>query len=408
MHPPSDRGDRPDRPSSRRSSESPASPHVTLSVRTGIALLNGGLALLIVLALALNADALLHVLPRALSAVTVLLALALVRRLIASFPRHWARQGVAVDDTGIVVFREPMWWARGERTDIAWEDLHHFDTHEILRRNRLITLVQLHLNRADPDLGLPDWARLVMPGESAWSLTASVRPVLVIDLSWEDAHEMLLGRLKRARPDLAREEVAERALRDHEERIRSAPTPPAHIPTTLLDPRRPMIGRWAIGATLLTPPWLAWGFMIHRFVQAPSWDPVSLLIVFSVLLLLGSAWSIRAAPGHFTRQSVRIDASGVTFTQHSLLWLDDRAAHLPWEKVHMVGLGQADVRNDRFLRVVVHRTAELSALPTWCRFDDATDADDPHALITIALPKRTHALLCHALREARPDLMVTV
>lgn len=347
--------------------------------------------------------------------------------LIVSLPRYWTRQGVHLDHHGISTYRERMWWFHGDRSHVGWQDVHHIDSHRTKSGKRYITLIEIHLHRVDHELRLPSWARLLMAGEHKWGFSASSRPVLVFNLNKIGSPAQLLQHLRDTRFDLFREQVAERAVHEHDARQRQAwqaeqqghaprrSSYAAHAPTEWINMRPRRIGVWAIGAVILLYFWVTLAGLVYM-LAVEGFDGGSLggLVALVLVTVPFSMWSLRAMPRCFAHQGVAVDGSGITLVQDPFLWFEGRTAHLPWEGVRMVREDRAGSGSERVLKVFLHHPDALSVVPNWCAFtnrainEPPASAHEPLTLVTVKVPPKQRIRLTRATAAARPDLVVTV
>ncbi|GAA1456467.1 hypothetical protein NE857_33225 [Nocardiopsis exhalans] len=373
-------------------------------------------------------DGLTTLLPMAMPGVIVLAALVYAWFLVVSLPHYWTRQGIQLDQYGISTYRDRMWWFRGDRSHVSWQDVHHIDSHERRRRKRpTLTLVEFHLHRTDHEMRLPVWARLLMAGESKWSFTASSRPVLLFHLENSASPRQLLRHLRQTRPDLFREQVAERAVREHDARQRQAwhaeqqgyaPRRSAYstnAPTEWVNLRPRRLGAWAIGAAILLYFWVIMaGFLSMLFTEGAVGESIGGFVVMPLVTIPLSIWSLRAMPRCFTHQGVSVDGAGITLVQDPFLWFEGRTAHLPWSGIRMIREDRVGSGSERLMKVFMHHPDALSAVPTWCEFNNRAineppaSAHEPLTLAVVKTPPKHRIRLLRAAAAARPDLVVTV
>lgn len=347
--------------------------------------------------------------------------------LIVSLPRYWTRQGVQLDHHGISTYRERMWWFRGDRSHVGWQNVHHIDSHQAKSGKRYITIIEIHLYRVDHEMRVPSWARLLMAGERKWGFNASSRPVLVFNLDRIGSPRGLLEHLRRTRSDLFREQVADRAVREHDARRRQAwqaeqqgygprrPAYSAHTPTDWVNMRPRRIGVWAVGAVVLLYFWVILTGMVYTLtVEGFDPDGLGAMVVVSLIAVPFSTWSLRTMPRCFAHQGMSVDGSGITLVQDPLLWFEGRTAHLPWEGIRMIREDKAGTGSERVLKVFLHHPDALSVVPNWCVFNNrAVDeppagAHEPLTLVIVKVPPKHRIRLARAAAAARPDLVVAL
>lgn len=365
--------------------------------------------------------------PLAVPGAAGLAALVYAWFLIVNLPRYWTRQGVHLDHHGVSTYRERMWWFHGDRSHVGWQDVHHIDSHRTKRGKRYITLIEIHLYRVDHELRLPSWARLLMAGEHKWGFSASSRPVLVFNLDKIGSPGQLLQHLRRTRADLFREQVAERAVREHDVRQRQAwhaeqqgyaprrSSYAAHAPTDWINMRPRRIGVWSVGAVILLYFWVILVGLVY-VLAVEGFDGDNLGGLIALVLVTGpfSTWSLRAMPRCFAHQGVSVDGSGITLVQDPFLWFEGRTTHLPWEGVRMIREDRPGSGSERVFKVFLHHPDALTVVPNWCVFNNRTVSEppasphEPLTLVTVKVPPKQRVRLTRAAAAARPDLVVTV
>ncbi|GAB3706657.1 hypothetical protein [Nocardiopsis oceani] len=369
--------------------------------------------------------------------------------MIATVPRHWAKQGVRVDGDGIQLFRERKWWLDGTSARVSWDDIHHIDSSstkssfDLTRKNR-VSVVEIHLHRTDQDLRLPAWSRLLAEGERGWGVTAAYRSALVLNMNGIGHRYSLLEHLRRTVPDLSRGRGVERAVRaqealqapgvrqrqedsrgqgarpqsahprDHGRGHGTGRPPraahPARTTTEWISLRLNRIGAWAIGAAMLLGSWVL--IVLGVRVALTGHVPFAVAVFFLALVTVPlSFWSLRSLPRCLVRQGIKVDGSGITLVQEPFLWCARRTAHLPWTEVRVVQ-GEKLGENSRLVYVFMHHPDALSTAPTWCVLNNRADhkapanTDDPLTLIVVRAPDRALIQFSKAAHAARPDLVV--
>ena len=369
--------------------------------------------------------------------------------MIATVPRHWAKQGVRVDGDGIQLFRERKWWLDGTSARVGWHGIHHIDSSStksspsLTRRDR-VSVVEVHLHRTDQGLRLPAWSRLLATGARRWGVTAAHRPALVLNMSAIGHRHSLLAHLRRTVPDLFLDRVVERpvraqeALQAQEDRQRqeagqgqgSRPQPehprgdgqdprtgrppraahPARTTTEWISLRLNRIGAWAIGAGILLGSWVL--IVLGVRVALTGNVPFAVTVFFLALVTVPlSLWSLRSLPRCLAQQGIRVDGSSITLVQEPFLWGARRTAYLPWTEVRVVREEKLS-GNSRLVHVFMHHPDALSTAPTWCflniRADHKAPANTagPLTLIVVRAPDRALIQFSKAAHAARPDPVV--
>ncbi|GAB3723072.1 hypothetical protein [Nocardiopsis nanhaiensis] len=346
--------------------------------------------------------------------------------MVVTMPQYWAKQGVRVDAYGIHMFRERKWWFHGDSAHVGWHDIHHLDTNHYKSGKTSTHTLEIHLHRLDHELRLPSWARLLMPGQSKWRATASHRPALVLNLSNLGIRRPLTSHLRQARPDLFREQVAERAVQQHDARQQQAhwhaqqygraphAPHPAHVPADWISLRMFRTGTWALGAAILLYFWSVIGFGVFTSVLGEVPDTVGGIIVLALLTVPLSLWSLRAMPRCLAQQGINVDGAGVTLVQEPFLWFEGRTAHLPWTGIRMVREEKVANTDSRLLHVFMHYPDALSTAPNWCELDNRANdkapasPNAPLTRVTVRAPAKQRIRFSKTVYAARPDLVVTV
>jgi hypothetical protein len=125
--------------------------------------------------------------------------------LLVRLPRYWTEQGVTADHLGITVTEAPLWWLRGNRVFVPWEDVHHITrTRRGTRRSFRLT-AEVRLSRVGREAGLPLWAALIPRGKLKWGVSPS-RPALLFDARSRTAASELEAVLRAVRPDLFKDD----------------------------------------------------------------------------------------------------------------------------------------------------------------------------------------------------------
>lgn len=363
-------------------------------------------------------------------------ALVVVAGLFAYLPQYWTTQAVDLDNTGVRIIKEPMWWFHGHYAVLDWREIHHISSHTTGSKSSRRERIEFHLHHVDHELRLPSWAKLVLGGERKWGRTAT-RPMVIVDLRTGSRSRRLLRALREARSDLFEENVAQRVdaqrwsqpqhphahgRHGHEGAWpRPSAQPQAHgysrprmhtAPTWVNQRTRRVVG-WLLGSLVLLYFHGGLGVMLILEVlegpnEASEWlELVPLPVGFAVFCLIW--WPMLwGAPRCFTHQGVSVDGAGITLVQEPLLWFEGRTVHIPWHDIRMARTTSQGA-DSKILKLFLHRPGMLSYVPTGSHLSAHEDSEAPatiqQPLTRINVGGGKTAAITNAIRSTRPDLM---
>ncbi|MFL1376730.1 hypothetical protein [Nocardiopsis protaetiae] len=358
-------------------------------------------------------------------------ALGLAGYTAAATPRLWTVQYVHLHERGVTLAQERLWWSPERIVTVPWKAVSRLDIRHRRRSGTPYPAIGMQLNRRlSARTAPPTWVGRFEETEVIGGRRV-LGELLVLDMGMYGPALRLVHMVRNARPDLFGEPGIEPAPPAEAEAVPAPATDPAAATGTGIatasaaaptapfhaDLRGRRARAWALGFLGCLYLWAGgvFGAMdTARIIERQEYALLVAPLLWAVVVIAATAWSVRCAPRCLTRQSLTVDDRGIHLVQEPMLWSPDRGVSIPWEQILHARSERKDPgrsRSGQVLKLFLTGPGLVTRVPSWCALSEWEESDVPAhpgrplTRITVRPTARAAETLAHAVHQAKPGLV---